>query len=135
MPWNIVYSTGTMIRHIIRNPIGSEANEQGIVEIVQHSFLYTLFLLASFGKTPRPQQFYEDKFLTAFPMALDMFPETTYTTAEDDARRCYVLRALERFAALFGLAELTLASQELYRHSYVIGKSALLNRFVTFTLL
>ena len=103
-------------------------------DIVQHSFLYTLFLLASFGKIPRSQQFYEDKFLAAFPMALEMFPETTYSTVEDDARRCYFLRALERFAVFFGLAELTLESQELYRYRYLIRKSAQLDRFVTFNL-
>jgi len=62
--------------------------------IVQHSFLYTLFLLASFGNSQRPQQFYEDKFLTAFPMAPDMFPETSYSTAEEDASRCYFLRSM-----------------------------------------
>lgn len=45
-------------------------------DIVQYSFLYTLFMLAAFGAEQRPQQFYEDKFLIAFPMALDMFPET-----------------------------------------------------------
>ena len=103
-------------------------------EIVQMSFLYTLFLLASFGDTQRSQQFYENKFLTAFPMALDMFPETSYSTVEDYARRCYFLRALDQFAAFFGLAELTLESSELYQYKYVIRKSALLDRFVTFKL-
>jgi len=100
--------------------------------IVQQSFLYTLFLLASFGESPLPQQFYEDKFLTAFPMALEMFSNTPYSTAEDSARRCYVLRALEQFATFFGLAELTPQSQALYRYNYVIRKSALLDHFVTF---
>ena len=37
-------------------------------EIVQHSFFYTLYLVASFREIQRSQQFYEDKFLTAFPM-------------------------------------------------------------------
>ena len=103
-------------------------------EIVQHSFLYTLFLLVSFGDIQRSQQFYEDKFLTAFPMVLEMFPETSYRTAEDDARHCYCLRALDRFAAFFGLAEQTVESQELYRYRYVIRKLTLLDRFVTFKL-
>jgi len=102
--------------------------------IVQHSFAYTLFLLASFGEIQRSQKFYEDKFLTAFPMALEMFSETSYSSAEDDARRCYFLRAIERFSAFFGLVELTIESREAFRHRYVIRKSALLDRFVTFTL-
>ena len=104
-------------------------------ELVQHSFLYTLFLLTSFGAKPRPQRFYEDKFLTAFPMALEMFRETTYSTAEAGARHCYFLRALEQFAVFFGLAELTVeAPQELYSRKYAIGKSALLDQFLTFKL-
>jgi hypothetical protein len=102
--------------------------------IMQHSFLYTLFLLISFGEIQRPQEFYEDKFLKAFPMALEVFPETPYGSAEDQARRCYFLRALDRFAAFFGLAELTSASREAYQYRYVIRRSALLDRFVTFTL-
>ena len=100
--------------------------------IVQLSFLYTLFLLVKYGDVQRSQKFYEDKFLTAFPMALEMFPETTYSSAEEGARRCYFLRSLDRFAHFFGLAELKLESQELIRRSYVIGKSALLDRFVAF---
>lgn len=103
-------------------------------EIVQHSFLYTLFLLASFGDGLRPQQFYEDKFLDAFPMAIDMFAETPYSTAESSARYCYVFRALHRFAEFFGLAELVPESQGLYERRYGVRKTALLDRFVTFTL-
>jgi hypothetical protein len=102
-------------------------------EIVQHSFLYTLFLLASFGDSQRPQQFYEDKFLNAFPMAIDIFEETSYSTAKDSARRCYFLRVLDRFAAFFGLAELVSESRELYDYRYSVRKTVLLDRFVTFT--
>lgn len=102
-------------------------------DVIQHSFLYTLFLLVAFGADQRPQKFYEDKFLTAFPMAIDMFPETGYSTAENSARRCYVIRALERFAAFFGLAELVLEPQKLHGYRYGVVKTALLDRFVTFT--
>ena len=100
--------------------------------IVQQSFLYTLFLLASFGNIQQPQQFYEDKFLAAFPMALDMFHENSYSTAEDEARRCYFLRSIDRFAVFFGLAELNLKSRKLYREKCLVRKSALLDRFVSF---
>ena len=100
--------------------------------IVQHSFLYTLFLLVSFGNIQQPQQFYEDKFLAAFPMALDMFPGSLYSTAEDEARRCYFLRSIDRFAVFFGLAELGLKSRKLYREKYLVRKSSLLDRFVSF---
>jgi len=102
-------------------------------EIVQHSFLYTLFLLVSFGDTERPQQFYEDRFLFAFPMALEVFPETSYSSTEESARHCYFLRSLERFAFFFGLAELDSASGRPYREEYQVRKTALLDRFVSFS--
>jgi hypothetical protein len=101
-------------------------------EIVQHSFLYTLFLLTSFGGEQRAQRFYENKFLTAFPMALEMFPETDYSSAEDSARHCYILRSIDRFTGFFGLVELTSESQKRIDPSYTIRKSALLDQFVTF---
>jgi len=100
--------------------------------IVQHAFLYTLFLLGLFGEVERPQRFYEDKFLSAFPMALDMFPENPYTTPEDSARRCYFLRSLDRFAVFFGLAEFSSTSGEFFREKHQIRKTALLERFVRF---
>jgi hypothetical protein len=101
--------------------------------IVQHAFLYTLFLLGSFGAAERPQRFYEDGFLAAFPMALDMFPESSYRSTEDSARRCYFLRSLERFAEFFGLAELTSAPGDLFREKCQVRKTALLDRFVRFS--
>ncbi len=100
-------------------------------EIVQSSFLYTLFLLTSFGGVERSQQFYENKFITAFPMVLKVFPETSYTSTDEKARYVYFLRALDRFASFFGLAELMLESRELYRDKYVVRKSAMLDRFLT----
>jgi len=100
-------------------------------DIVQHSFLYTLFLLTSFGDIERSQQFYEGRFITAFPMALDMFPETSYSSTDEQARRVYSLRALDRFAGFFGMAELILESEELYRSKYVVRQTALLDRFLT----
>lgn len=100
--------------------------------IIQHSFAYTLFLLTRFGDHQRPQQFYEDKFLDAFPMVLGMFPETTYSTSEEDAARCYFLRSMDRFAVYFGLAEFVLKSQKKYQEKYLVSKTALLDGFVKF---
>jgi len=69
--------------------------------IVQNSFLYTLFLLARFGNVQRPQQFYENKFLDAFPMALEMSPATLYSTAEEEAG-CTRLRVSNSISWRFG---------------------------------
>jgi hypothetical protein len=98
---------------------------------VQHSFLFTLFLLTSFGDTERSQQFYEGKFITAFPMVLHSFPETSYSSTDEQARHVYFLRALDRFAAFFGLAKLVMEPGERYRSKCVVRKTALLDRFLT----
>ena len=65
-------------------------------------------------------------------MALDMFPETTHSTVEDDASRCYFLRSIVRFAVFFGLAEINLKSRKLYREKYLMVKSELLDQFLSF---
>jgi len=62
----------------------------------------------------------------------DMFHENSYSTAEDEARRCYFLRSIDRFAAYFGLAELNLKPRQSYREKYLVRKSILLDRFVSF---
>ena len=102
-------------------------------DIVQQAFLFTLFLLASYGEERRHQRFYEDRFLTAFPMFVEMFEERTYSSAESTARHCYVLRALERFAAVFGLAELVPESRGSRDFHFLVRKTTLLDRFIIFT--
>jgi hypothetical protein len=101
-------------------------------QIIQQSCCYTLYLLASFGDAQHTQQFFADKFLTAFPMALDIFQEDMYSTAEDTASHCYFVRALDRFAAFFGLAEFELKPRKAYSDPYLVRKSALLDCFVVF---
>jgi hypothetical protein len=64
-------------------------------------------------------------------MVLEIFPETSYTSTDEQARYVYFLRALDRFVSFFGLGELMLESRELCRYKYVVRKSALLDRFLT----
>lgn len=74
------------------------------LRIVQESFLFSLRLLARYGDTPRPEGFYADAFLRAFPMALEEADDSQFRTREDTAQMCYGLRTF-RFAELLGLAE------------------------------
>ena len=41
------------------------------IDIIQHSFLFTLFCLRRFGGESRPGEFYVELFLRAFPMVSD----------------------------------------------------------------
>lgn len=74
------------------------------LRIVQESFLFSLRLLARYGDTPRPEGFYADAFVRAFPMALEEAEDSQFRTREDTVRMCYGLRTF-RFAELLGLAE------------------------------
>jgi hypothetical protein len=74
--------------------------------IIQHSFLFTVYLLHKYGSEWRENSFYNDCFYEAFPAAVNEIIPTPYMTPEDTLRYCYSLRALERFAEFVGLVEL-----------------------------
>ena len=48
------------------------------LEIIQQGWAFTLFLLSGFGSEWRPKSFYEDLFIRAFPMALDLVEPDKY---------------------------------------------------------
>jgi len=48
------------------------------LRLMQSAFLFTLYLLSRYGSAWRPQGYYEDAFLTAFPMLLDEVPPSGY---------------------------------------------------------
>ena len=72
--------------------------------ILQSAFAYTLFLLQRHGEESRPPEFYAQRFLAAFPMALRDFLPGRYGTPEEEFTRAYEVRSLTRFAVRFGLA-------------------------------
>jgi len=103
------------------------------LRIVQESFLFSLRLLARYGDTPRPESFYADAFLRAFPMALEETEDSQFRTREDTARMCYGLRTF-RFAELLGLAErVDDDERRLVRdHDALIRKRPLLDAWMRF---
>lgn len=76
------------------------------IGIIQQSCLFTLYLLQRYGSEWRTSDFYADMFLRAFPMVVREVPESSYSSREDTVRRCYLLRAVERFAEFAGLVEI-----------------------------
>lgn len=99
----------------------------------QGSFLFTLYLLYLYGSQELPNSFYEDAFIEAFPMILDDFEETDYSTPDESVRRCYTLRALEGFSSLFGLINLIANEPEkIIGRSYTITTTPLFNEVVRF---
>lgn len=101
------------------------------LRFIQQAFLFTLYLLTRYGDTWRPQRFYEDAFLRAFPAVLDEIPPDQMISSSDDtARRCYTWRTLLDFAKFFGLAEVEKISDEFLCHEYRVKALPLLREAV-----
>ena len=104
------------------------------IPFVQQAFLFTLFLLSKYGSKSRPQTFYEDIFLQAFPAVFNEIDKVPYQSTEETARSAYFYRTLDDFAGLFGLAELQATSEDYLNRQYEVKKLPLFDQFVSFTL-
>ncbi len=103
--------------------------------IVQMSAFFALYLLQRFGDVDRPLSFYEEKFLTAFPMTLREVPEREYMSREDTVRRCFTVRAMERFAHFFGFMEYAEERpKQLLWEERVVRKTPFLDDWISFQL-
>ncbi len=84
------------------------------VPFIQQSFLFTLYLLKQHGEEMTFTSVYEADFLRAFPMVVDEMDESSYSTPEEDLRRCYFFRAYKRFLVFLGLAEQEVIKSDKY---------------------
>ena len=92
------------------------------------------YLLMRYGDISRPQVFYEDAFLGAFPMLLDEVPPSQVISPDETVRRGYTWRSLVHFADFLGLATVEPASDELLCHEYRVKALPLLGQIVQFQL-
>lgn len=102
------------------------------LDIIQNSFLFTLFCLHRFGDVARPGKFYADLFLRAFPKVLAEVPGVPYQSPEEEVRRCFSIRALERFAGFFGFAEVRRPDQLRLGMPIEVVKKPLLDLWIRF---
>jgi len=104
------------------------------VPFIQQAAIFSLYLLNQYGDETRTQDFYEDKFLTAFPDVVDKFNDTVYSTPEDECRYCYTLRTLRRFLQFSGIAKIQeeKTDQPFGKH-FKIKKTSLFHKLVIFT--
>ncbi len=100
--------------------------------IIQEAFLFSLFLIHRFGDEFRDVAFYEQKFLQAFPTALDEVGDPVYGSKEEQLKRCYSLRTMERFAHFFGLIELDSNHHTYIGRNYKMKKSPLFDQLLRF---
>ncbi|MES9829410.1 MAG: SEC-C domain-containing protein [Candidatus Thiodiazotropha sp.] len=104
------------------------------LRFMQSAFLFTLYLLTHYGDTWRPQIFYEDAFLGAFPQLLDEIPASQVISPDETVRRGYTWRSLVHFAGFLGLATVEPVSDELLCHEYRVKSLPLLGQIVQFQL-
>ncbi len=102
------------------------------LRLLQTASLFTLYLLTRYGRTARPQAFYEDAFLRAFPMVLDEIPPHQSFTPEEEVRSSYTWRTLVHFADFFGLATVEPVSDSLMSREYRVQSLPLLQEVVQF---
>ena len=101
------------------------------MHIIQNSFLFTLFCLQRFGGETRSGVFYAEIFLRAFPIALNEM-SLPYRTPEEGTRRCFSLRALERFASFFGLADVRMPGRHELGLPLEVRKKPFLDSWISF---
>ena len=104
------------------------------IPFVQQAFLFSLFLLSKYGSKSRPQTFYEDIFLAAFPDLVREIEEVPYQSTEETITGTYFCRTFEYFAEFFGLAELRAIKKDKFPRQYEIRKLPLLDQFISFTI-
>ena len=101
--------------------------------ILQHSWLFTLYLLQKHGGDWKPICFYEDAIIKAFPSVKAEVQPLPYADSETIVRRSYRLRVLQHWMVWFGLAEVeSLENDSLLSDNYRIRKRSLADEVVTF---
>ena len=108
------------------------------IPFIQHSFLFSMYMLHKFGNTKIPLEEYQTRFLQAFPMVIhEVITDSNYCTEEEECRRCYSHRALDKFLWFMGLANIEHINNSKDPRPYqngnrVIEKLPLLNAVVQF---
>jgi hypothetical protein len=100
--------------------------------IVQNSFLFTLYCLHRFGDETRSGKFYADLFQRAFPLVLNEIPQNPYWNPEEEAKRCFSLRALERFASFFGFVSIRMPGRYQMGLPLEVKKEPFLDSWISF---
>ncbi|MBT4861822.1 MAG: hypothetical protein HON46_13560 [Gammaproteobacteria bacterium] len=105
------------------------------IPFIQHSFLFTMYLLKLHGDDWKLFFIYEDYFLQAFPMVINEAESEPYRSAEDGVRACYSIRTLDRFLHFMGLTSIEkIPGDKPFKREYRIRKLPLLDEVVRFSI-
>jgi hypothetical protein len=104
------------------------------LDMIQETFLFSLYLISRYGRKWRANTFYENAFLRAFPRVLGQVGPVAYGEAEEEARRAYSRQCLEDFCRFFGLIEMNPEPILILRETFELRKTSLLDEVVQFRL-
>ena len=105
------------------------------IPFIQHSFLFTMYLLKLHGDDWKLFFIYEDYFLQAFPMVINEAESEPYRSAEDGVRACYSIRTLDRFLHFMGLTSIEkIPGNKPALREFRIRKLPLLDEVVRFSI-
>ncbi|MFN6963459.1 MAG: hypothetical protein ACK4S4_06810 [Pyrinomonadaceae bacterium] len=93
--------------------------------LCRQAFGFSLYLVARFGDNETHKDFYTEKFLTAFPMALQQFQGDSYSTPESNFRSCYRIRTFDRFLEWFNFVDVRSNEETLSGSQMLVKKSEL----------
>ena len=124
-----------LLRAFVKEYNWAYQDNYGEIPFIQHSFLFSLYLLKRYGNDWQTNIFYEDCFLRAFPNLLPhVQPIGSYYSPEKVLRSSYSVRFLERFARFMGLAETERPGNDRYSEEFKMRKLPLLGHVVQFHL-
>ena len=101
------------------------------VPIIQQGFAFTLFLVQSYGDHPKPESFYTQLFLEAFPMGLMEIDGSDLQEADSRFESCYTVRSFDRFMEYFGLIASQLIPAEMGK-TVALSKTTYLDGLVAY---
>ncbi len=105
-------------------------DEQKHFDHIKQSFLFSLYLLSTYGDVSRPHQFYEDCYLKTFPTAVSDMVEKTDT---ETVRKLYFQRTFVECFTYFGLAKTEPKVDDNTISHLMVEKLPLLDTFVKFS--
>lgn len=100
---------------------------------IQQSWMFSLWLLHCYGNEEHELQFYNDKYVRAFPVLLEQVEDAPYRSGIDTVKNTYGFRTFLRFLALFGLVECIEQDSTDIFSEYSIKATPVFSRLVTFS--
>ncbi len=135
---SVRYSAGELYRRLLETFVttynwGYEDRYED-TRIIQNGFGFSLYLVTRYGGEGREARFYAERFLDAFPIALDDFGGDDSLIGQERYESCYCLRVLDRFMKRFGLIDFPDEGLSHHDEEKIVIKTELFETLITWNL-